>query len=154
MARRGELLQLGEKISDVGQLLTAAYERFGVPLAIAADRWRVSELEEKLLIGGFPGCPLIERGQGFRDGAEDVRSFREALLTGRVTPTRSLLLRAAIREGRTISDAAANEKLSKGSQGGRRQKGRDDALAAAILAVAIGYREAEAAPRELEYAIV
>ena len=154
MARRGELLQLGEKISDVGQLLTAAYERFGVPLAIAADRWRVSELEEKLLIGGFPGCPLIERGQGFRDGAEDVRSFREALLTGRVTPTKSLLLRAAIREGRTISDPAANEKLSKGSQGGRRQKGRDDSLAAAILAVAIGYREASAAPRELEYAIV
>ena len=153
-ARRGELLQLGEKISDVGQLLTAAYERFGVPVAIAADRWRVSELEEKLLIGGFPGCPLIERGQGFKDGAEDIRAMREACLTGKVTPTKSLLLRSAIREARTISDAAANEKLSKGSQGGRRQKGRDDALAAAILAVAIGYREASAAPRELEYAIV
>ena len=103
-ARRGELLQLGEKISDVGQLLTAAYERFGVPVAIAADRWRVSELEEKLLIGGFPGCPLIERGQGFKDGAEDIRSMREACLTGKVTPTKSLLLRAAIREARTISD--------------------------------------------------
>ena len=47
-------------------------------------------------------------------------------------------------EARTISDPAGNAKLSKGSQGGRRVRARDDAAtaaAAAILAVAAGYRQ-------------
>ena len=39
-----------------------------------------------------------------------------------------------------ISDPAGNEKLAKGGQGGRRIKARDDALAAAILAVSAGYQ--------------
>ena len=34
--------------------------------------------------------------------------------------------------------AAGNEKLAKGSQGGRRQRARDDAAAACVLAVAEG----------------
>ena len=152
---RGELLVLGEKVSDVGLLLTAAYERFGAPAAIVADRWRLPELEEKLLLGGFPPCPLLQRGMGWRDGAEDVRSFRESCLTGRVVPVKSLLMRSAIREGRTVSDTTGNAKLAKGGAGGRRTKARDDALAAAILAVAVGYREAQSAPaRTFDYAIV
>ena len=93
---------------------------------------------------------------GFKDGAEDVRAFREACLEGRVTPVKSLLLRAAVREARTVSDPAGNEKLAKGGQGGRRIKARDDAIAAAILAVSAGYRHerAKAAAPRFEYAIV
>ena len=33
--------------------------------------------------------PLDIRGQGFRDGAEDVRAFRRACLEGKVTPAPS-----------------------------------------------------------------
>ena len=39
-----------------------------------------------------------------------------------------------------MSDPAGNAKLSKGSQGGRRLRARDDAACAPILAVAEGVR--------------
>ena len=153
--RRGELLLLGERISDVGALLRAAYQRWGPPAAIVCDRWRLAELTEKVE-AEFPWVPIVQRGMGYRDGAEDVRAMREACLSGMVKPAKSLLMRAAIREGRVISDPAGNEKLAKGGQGGRRIKARDDALAAAILAVSAGYREvrARAAAPRLQYAIV
>ena len=57
---------------------------------------------------------------------------------------KSLLLRSALAEARTVSDPAGNEKLSKKiGQGGRRMRARDDAAAAAILAVAEGVRRGE-----------
>ena len=74
----------------------------------------------------------------------DVRDFRRAVLEGKVTPQPSLLLRSAMAEARTVSDPAGNAKLSKGSQGGRRARARDDAAAAAILAVSAGYRRGDA----------
>ena len=55
-------------------------------------------------------------------------------------PSRSLLLRAALAEARVTTDAAGNAKLSKGAQGGRRLRARDDSAAAAVLAVAEGFR--------------
>ena len=50
-------------------------------------------------------------------------------------------------EARTVSDAAGNEKLCKGSEGGRRMRARDDAAAAAILAVAHGTTRKARRPR-------
>ena len=44
-------------------------------------------------------------------------------------------------EARTISDPAGNAKLAKGPQGGRRLRARDDAAAAAVLAVSAGVRQ-------------
>ena len=65
-----------------------------------------------------------------------------------MTPWPSLLLRSAMSEARTISDPAGNAKLSKGAQGGRRLRARDDAAAAAVLAVAAGVRQpAKTKPR-------
>ena len=44
-------------------------------------------------------------------------------------------------EARVIMDVAGNTKLAKKTEGQRRLRARDDAAAAAILAVAIGARE-------------
>ena len=147
MAQRGELVQTGGEAIDIEHLLREALERFGAPTAMAADRWRVAELRDILRRMRFPVVPLHERGQGFKDGGEDVREFRRACCEGRVTPSPSLLLSAAMGEARTISDPAGNSKLSKKTEGGRRAKARDDAAAAAILAVAIGARRAKRPPR-------
>ena len=115
---------------------------------IAADRWREAELRDALDAAGVPRAALELRGQGFRDGAEDVRAFRRACAEGRVTPAPSLLLRAAMAEARTVTDPAGNAKLSKGSEGGRRSRAKDDAAAAAILAVSAGARRpVQAVPR-------
>ena len=140
-ARRGELLTLGRHTVDVTALLQAALDRFGRPSRIVADRWREGDLREALDAAGVPMAVLEFRGMGFRDGAEDVRGFRKACADRRVVPAPSLLLRSAMAEARTVSDPAGNSKLSKGSQGGRRVRARDDAAAAAILAVAAGVRQ-------------
>ena len=143
MVDRGELIQTGGRVVDVETLLREAMGRFGPPDAVAADRWREGELRDGLDVAGIPSAAFVTRGQGFKDGGEDVRAFRRMCLTGRVIPVQSLLMRAAMRESVTVSDMAGNEKLAKSSEGGRRARGRDDAAAAAILAVAVGSRSPE-----------
>ena len=140
-AKRGELVTLGQNASDVGMLLAESLKRFGRPSLIVADRWREAELRDALTAAGVPVASLELRGMGFKDGAEDVRAFQRAVADGRVTPVPSLLLRSAMSEARTVSDPAGNQKLSKGSQGGRRLRARDDSAAAAILAVSSGVRQ-------------
>ena len=138
--QRGELIQTGQNAVDVSALLVEALQRFGRPSLIVSDRWREAELRDALTAAGVPVATLELRGMGFRDGAQDVREFRRATLEGKVTPVPSVLLASALKEARTISDPAGNAKLSKGSQGGRRLRARDDAAAAAILAIATGVR--------------
>ena len=154
-AEAGELLQNGGEAVDIRSLIEDALARFGPPSMIAVDRWREKELRDALDAAGCPLAPLHVRGQGFKDGGEDVRGFRRACLEGRVVPRRSLLMRAAMAEARTVPDPAGNEKLAKGGEGGRRQRARDDAAAAAILAVALGVRAGkQPARRPLRTAIV
>ena len=141
MAQRGELIQAGRRVSDVGELLRECLRRWGRrPVAIVCDRWRLAELRQALESVRFPMAALIERGQGFKDGGQDVRDFRAAVLGDQVRPASSLLLAAAMAEARTTGDPAGNHKLAKRSQGGRRAAARDDSAAAAVLAVAEGRR--------------
>ena len=139
-ARRGELLQIGEHATDVGGLLIEALRRYGRPSKIVSDRWREAELREALQKHDLPVTQLELRGMGFKDGSEDVRSFRRAVVDGQVIAAASLLLRSAMCEARCVTDPAGNSKLSKGTQGGRRLRARDDSAAAAILAVSAGVR--------------
>ena len=152
--RRGELLTLGGRTVPVADLLAEALSRFGRPTVVVADRWREGELRDALEAARIPAAALVVRGMGFRDGGEDVRAFRRACAEGRVTPSPSLLLRSAMAEARTVSDPAGNSKLSKATEGGRRLRARDDAAAAAILAVAEGVRrDAAPRPRRRRYAL-
>ena len=141
MAQRGELLVRGRRVADISALLAEALTRWGRPAAVIVDRWRAAELTEHLEAMRFPRSALVVRGQGFKDGAQDVRDFRRAVLGDLVRPAESLLLTAAMAEARVATDPSGNSKLSKGTEGGRRSRARDDAAAAAILAVAAGYRE-------------
>ena len=141
MARRGELIIAGERVSDVGGMLREASRRWGKPSVIVCDRWREAELRQELDRVGFPsGAALVIRGQGYKDGGEDVRDFRRAAIDGHVQAPVSLLMRHALSEARVVSDAAGNSKLAKKSEGGRRSTARDDAAAATIIAVAEGHR--------------
>lgn len=144
MAERGELIVIGEHAVDLPALLKIALERTGAPACITADRWKEVDLLQALQNAGIPRCPWIPRGQGYKDGSEDVRAFQRACAEGVISPIESLLLRSAMREARVMSDPARNQKLAKASEGGRRQNARDDAAAASIVAVAAGYRERQA----------
>jgi len=142
MMQRAELVTTGGEATDIAEFLDLARERFGLPSAIVADRFRAAELRDILRKLRIRNVPLIERGQGFKDGGEDVRDFRRACVEVKVIPSPSLLLTAAMGEARVTSDPAGNWKLAKASQGGRRRRAKDDAAAAAILAVAYGTRRA------------
>ena len=146
MHKRGELLTLGQHVVDLEALLGVVLDKWGAPGAIVCDRWRVDLLREALDKMKFPPCDLVERGQGFKDGHADLDLFRRACLSGRVCPKPSLLLRSGMAQSRSVADPAGNEKLSKGSQNGRRLRARDDAVAAAILAVAEGSRRGSDKP--------
>ena len=147
MAARGELAILGPRVVDVGALLALAMARWGAPAVVVADRWREAELLQALEESGLPPGGLVSRGQGFRDGGEDVRAFRRAAIDGRLVTPPSLLMRSAMAEAVVSIDPAGNAKLAKGAQAGRRQAARDDAAAAAILAVAEGERIRQAEER-------
>ena len=139
----------GQAVS-VELLLLEALGRWGRPAAIVADRYRETDLRQALDRAGFPQAAFTVRGMGFKDGAEDVRMFRRACLTGKVAPGRSLLLRAALSEARTVADPAGNEKLAKEWKAGA-GVGLVDSAAAAILAVAEGVRRGERPRRTWHY---
>lgn len=141
MAEKQELIQAGGRVVDIADFLGRCVESFGgAPSVVVADRWRQAELLENLEASGIPPCELVSRGMGWKDGAEDVRGFRRACIDGRVKTKPTLLLTSALAEAVVVSDPAGNQKLSKGSEGGRRKLARDDSAAAAILAVSEGLR--------------
>ena len=149
--RRGELIQCGGAAVDIAELIRAALDRFGPPARVVLDRWREAEAFDALNAAGVPRAVVETRGMGFKDGAEDVRGFRRAILEGKVIAAPSLLLTYAMGEARVVMDPAGNSKLAKQTAGGRRLRARDDAAAAAILAVASGARQPEAPLRRWRY---
>ena len=60
------------------------------------------------------------------------------------------MLASAIGEARVITDPAGNSKLAKGTEGGRRLRARDDAAAAAILAVGLAERQPQADRKHIQ----
>jgi phage terminase large subunit-like protein len=123
-------------VPAVDEMLAEAFEQYGTPSVIVCDRWRLGELTDALIKIGA-NVPIVTRGQGFKDGAEDVRAFRKAVLSGDVSVPRALTWRVTMAGSRVETDAAGNAKISKKSQ-----RARDDLAAAAIIAVAEGYRQA------------
>ena len=115
------------------------------------DRWRIAELVQSLEAVGFPDCQLSDRRQGYKDGDEDVRLFRTALLDGKLHPQQSLLIRASVGGARVMTDPAGNSKLHK--RGGATC--RDDMACAIIMAVAEGRRRApQTEPEPFSYAVL
>ena len=140
-AAEGRLIVLGNRTVSVGLLLREALRRWGVPSVLAGDRCRKRELLDAMDAVGLGNVPFVKRGQGYVGGGEDIRDFRMACLEDRVTPVPSVLMRHCLRVARLARpDAAGNDKLARGSENGRKRRARDDAAAAAVLAVAEGSR--------------
>ena len=140
---------------DYGELLQEVRARWGDPMAIAFDTWKMAKLKESLEDIGFPVVPLVLRRQGFKDGSDDLKEFRRGCIDQEVSPRRSLLLRSSMSGARVTSDVNANFKLTKGGQG-RKLRARDDCVAAMILAVAEGRRWSarQAQKKGFSYAIL
>jgi phage terminase large subunit-like protein len=137
MHKRGELSVSGESTVQVGPWLRQVWEQLvgdAEVRALVCDRFRQAELQDALAAAGIR-VPVVWRGQGYRDGGQDVEGFRKAVFDGVVQTVPSLLLRSAAADALVVMDDALNAKLTKS-----RSAGRIDAIAASILAVAEGWR--------------
>lgn len=136
MAERGELLTLGDRVVPIAPFLEEVVRRLaGERVAvICCDRFRSSEMLEAAKLAAVR-APISFRGQGWKEGSEDVERFRRAVFDGEVRISESLLMRSALADAVCLSDPAGNRKLAKA-----RSTGRIDAASAAVLAVAEGAR--------------
>ena len=138
MADRGELKTWPGRVTPVADFLAwVAEELDGEHVELsAADRYRQSEAEDAL-DGADVDWPVEWRAMGSgKDGSEDIRSFQRVVEGGELRPGESLLLTSAISESLLRYDGNGNPSLNKG-----RQRGRIDALSAAVLAVGLGSRQ-------------
>ncbi|MGO4833922.1 terminase TerL endonuclease subunit, partial [Rhizobiaceae sp. 2RAB30] len=137
MHDRDELSVLGDLTVPVAPWLVEVVKHVDGEriAAITMDRYKQAELGEAIDKAGIR-APLVWRGQGFRDGNEDVERFRRACFDGKVQSAPSLLMRSAFADAVVLRDPANNCKLAKG-----RSTGRIDAAAATVLAVAEGARQ-------------
>ena len=138
MQRRGELTLYPGKVTPVRLFLEDALDYLrGTDIAsLSADRFRQSEAVQVFDAAGLRPTVRVEwRGQGWKDGSEDLRRFQRACATDRVRTSESLLMASSIEGSQVMTDPAGNQKLDK-----RDAKSRIDALQAAILAVSAGLR--------------
>ena len=148
---RGELLVSSKRIPDLQELFGEALQRFGVPSVIACDTWRLAELRDELegseIMNALSSAELVTRRHGFGDGDKAIRAWKRAVTGKMLYPAgKPLLLTAALAEAVVRCDQSGNECLSKGTEGGRRKRLRDDCVSASLLAV-----EQAFADREPEY---
>lgn len=115
MQDRGELSTLGDMTVPVASWLmqVMAHVAGEAVAAITADRYKQAELGEAIDRAGIR-CPIIWRGQGFRDGGEDCERFRRAAYDAKIKSSPSLLLRSAF-SARPVSLFAGAARDRRGS---------------------------------------
>ena len=114
--RRGEIVLLGGRVPPAWMLLACASRRWGKPSGIACDRWREGELRDALGEAGLY-VPIDFRGQGYKDGAADVRAFRTAIEGGKVVPGPVRILDGLLRGSADGFGPGREPEVSKGGGG-------------------------------------
>jgi len=136
MRERGELALYSGRVTPVGDFLKDCAARLAGERIIAAgaDRYRKAEARQALESARLR-WPMVWRGTGAHakaDGSHDVRAFQRRVLSGGFRASESLLMASAIKESSIRRDGAGNPALDK-----HRQRGRIDALQAAVIAAGL-----------------
>ena len=138
MQERDELSVYPGRVTDLPLFFDDVASRLaGETIRAAMDRYRQAEAITAMEAAGIM-WPVQWRGLGHShtaDGSADVRAFQKLCLAGKVKSERSLMLESAIAGSSIVRDAAGNPKIDKA-----KQKGRIDALQAAVLALGLGAR--------------
>lgn len=128
----GRLVVTEGRNADPAALLRSCEDRWGIPAALAADRYRQALLLDALDALGW-GVPVSWRGRG-QHQAEDIHRFRTRCHDGRVAPDVHELLDRSIYAVQLQADTAGNWTVA------HRANRPDDLAVAAVLAVASGDR--------------
>ena len=138
---RGELITLpGRAVSPLDFLEHLKRKLDGSEVALMqADRYHYTGVMDGLQAARL-NWRICWRGQGYRDGGEDVRDTQRAILEGGLYTVKNTLLERALAESCLMFDPGGNAKLDK-----RRTLGRIDAAAAFVLGAA-AWERAQRAP--------
>ncbi|WP_341522201.1 terminase TerL endonuclease subunit [Pseudomonas sp. G.S.17] len=110
-------------------------------IAVAYDRWRIEDLIAMANDDGITLPPMIPFGQGYKEMSPAVERFEEMLLNNDLAHPNNPVMNWCANNAVTTSDDAENRKPSK-----EKAIGRIDLIVAAIMAVGIAAKEADAAP--------
>ena len=139
----------GLQVQPPGQLWEFIIDRWGVPVNIICDRFRLGELQDAVQ----GACPVVGRVTRWSEASADIRALRKIVRDGPLTvnPSSRLLFRASLSVAVVKSDDGGNSRMVKRDKD---NKARDD-VAAALLLAAGSFERASAAPRrKLSYASV
>ena len=129
MIERGELVLLGNRVTDVAALFRLALAKFGRPQGLVTDFYRIKELRDAMDAANL-SVPVETRRLAKFDGAEDLRFFERMRLEGRIVPVPQLSMRFSLSQCLTAHDQAGNVYITKQSY-----SQRDDLAVAAVWAV-------------------
>ena len=139
----------GLRVQPPSALWEAICDRWGVPVTIVCDRFRLSDLRD--VVGN--ACKIEPRVTQWSSSSADIRALRKICRDGPLSVdsgSRSLLM-VSLSAAYVQNDNAGNSRLIKKSSD---NKARDDVAAAATLAAGAWERASSAPARELKYASV
>ena len=139
----------GLRVQPPSALWEAICDRWGVPIKIVCDRFRLNDLRDT--VGN--ACAIEPRVTQWSSSSADIRALRKICRDGplSVDPGSRNLLVVSMSAAYVQNDNAGNVRLIKK---GHDNKGRDDVAAAATLAAGAFERAGAAPVRELKYASV
>ena len=142
-------LAQGLRVQPPSALWEAICDRWGVPVKIVCDRFRLAELRDT--VGN--SCAIEPRVTQWSSSSADIRALRKLARDGplSVDPVSRNLLVVSMSAAHVENDKAGNVRLTKRATD---NKARDDVAAAAVLACGAWERASAAPVRELSYASV
>ena len=150
LMRSGALtLAQGMRVQPPSALWEAICDRWGVPVKIVCDRFRLNDLRDT--VGN--ACKIEPRVTQWSSSSADIRALRKICRDGplSVEPGSRSLLVVSMGAAYVENDNAGNSRLIKRASD---NKARDDVAAAAVLAAGAFERAGAAPVRKLSYASV
>ena len=130
----GSLILGGRRSPDLRALVATARERFGEPVAVVADRWRMDLLQDALEDAGITAEPIL-RGVGWYHSGPDCDALRYLIGEGLIHPVRTPLFDWSLSRCLVSTDPTGASKLIK-------QVG-DDLGQALVLAAGVMRRDGQ-----------
>ena len=139
----------GLRVQPPAQLWDAIVERWGIPVRLICDRFRLGELQD--VVQG--ACLMEPRVTRWSEAAADIRALRKIFRDGPASIEKAArpLLFASLHQAYVKGDDQGNTRLVKR---GKNNQARDDVAAALTLAAGAFARAGEAPVRELSYSVV
>ena len=144
MERRGELtVQPDRKAIDFKTFLADCLQRLeGERIAcLVVDRYRIADLHDAARELNL-NVPIVPRGMGFKDGAQDVQSLLQYLHSGKIRHAESMLVAHACGGSHIVQDPMLNMKVDK-----LRSTSKTDAIMCLILACGQAARIEQSRPK-------